>query len=91
MPEQVQQMLRGWADHLWDTGGLAFGTVSAAKGDQQLEITGDGSGRQSPPDRHPWPAEPARRVFGKQSPAERAPLATKPVKGSGANPRANGL
>ncbi|MBF6086045.1 CCA tRNA nucleotidyltransferase [Nocardia cyriacigeorgica] len=38
-PEQVQQMLRGWADHLWDTGGLAFGTVSAAKGDQQLEIT----------------------------------------------------
>ncbi|MBF6495352.1 CCA tRNA nucleotidyltransferase [Nocardia cyriacigeorgica] len=38
-PEQVQQMMRGWADHLWDTGGLAFGTVSAAKGDQQLEIT----------------------------------------------------
>ncbi|MBF6425125.1 CCA tRNA nucleotidyltransferase [Nocardia cyriacigeorgica] len=38
-PEQVQQMMRGWADHLWDTGGLAFGTVSAAKDDQQLEIT----------------------------------------------------
>ncbi|MFC8528980.1 CCA tRNA nucleotidyltransferase [Nocardia sp. NPDC057227] len=38
-PEQVQELLRGWADHLWDTGGLAFGTVSAAKGDQQLEIT----------------------------------------------------
>ncbi|MFQ6325469.1 CCA tRNA nucleotidyltransferase [Nocardia sp. CWNU-33] len=38
-PEQVQEMLRGWADHLWDTGGLAFGTVSASKADQQLEIT----------------------------------------------------
>ncbi|MFI6368496.1 CCA tRNA nucleotidyltransferase [Nocardia sp. NPDC050630] len=38
-PEQVQELLRGWADHLWDTGGFAFGTVSASKGDQQLEIT----------------------------------------------------
>ncbi|MFE3441696.1 CCA tRNA nucleotidyltransferase [Nocardia sp. NPDC059180] len=38
-PEQVQDILRGWADHLWDTGGLAFGTVSASKADQQLEIT----------------------------------------------------
>ncbi|MEV5836577.1 CCA tRNA nucleotidyltransferase [Nocardia sp. NPDC052112] len=38
-PEQVQELLRGWADHLWDTGGLAFGTVSASKADQQLEIT----------------------------------------------------
>ncbi|RJO76985.1 CCA tRNA nucleotidyltransferase [Nocardia panacis] len=38
-PEAVQEILRGWADHLWDTGGLAFGTVSAAKGDQQVEIT----------------------------------------------------
>ncbi|MFE3542033.1 CCA tRNA nucleotidyltransferase [Nocardia sp. NPDC059177] len=38
-PEVVQELLRGWADHLWDTGGLVFGTVSAAKDDQQLEIT----------------------------------------------------
>lgn len=38
-PEAVQELLRGWADHLWDTGGLAFGTVSAAKAGQQLEIT----------------------------------------------------
>lgn len=38
-PEQVQELLRGWADHLWDTGGFAFGTVSASKADQQLEIT----------------------------------------------------
>ncbi|WP_157554264.1 CCA tRNA nucleotidyltransferase [Nocardia crassostreae] len=38
-PEVVQEMMRGWADHLWDTGGLAFGTVSASKDGQQLEIT----------------------------------------------------
>ncbi|MFI6871064.1 CCA tRNA nucleotidyltransferase [Nocardia sp. NPDC050406] len=38
-PEVVQEMLRGWADNLWDTGGLAFGTVTAAKDGQQLEIT----------------------------------------------------
>ncbi|MGW4530381.1 CCA tRNA nucleotidyltransferase [Nocardia sp. NPDC004340] len=38
-PEVVQELMRGWADNLWDTGGLAFGTVSAAKDGQQLEIT----------------------------------------------------
>lgn len=38
-PEVVQEMLRGWADNLWDTGGLAFGTVTASKDGQQLEIT----------------------------------------------------
>ncbi|MGW0250169.1 CCA tRNA nucleotidyltransferase [Nocardia goodfellowii] len=38
-PDVVQELMRGWADHLWDTGGLAFGTVSASKAGQQLEIT----------------------------------------------------
>ncbi|WP_255450303.1 CCA tRNA nucleotidyltransferase [Skermania sp. ID1734] len=38
-PEQVQQILRGWADNLWDTGGIAFGTVSAGKGEHTIEIT----------------------------------------------------
>ncbi|MBJ8346460.1 CCA tRNA nucleotidyltransferase [Antrihabitans sp. YC2-6] len=38
-PEVVQELLRGWADALWDTGGLAFGTVSASKGSHQVEIT----------------------------------------------------
>lgn len=38
-PEAVQQIVRGWADNLWDTGGLAFGTVSASKSGWQLEIT----------------------------------------------------
>ncbi|RMI34421.1 CCA tRNA nucleotidyltransferase [Nocardia stercoris] len=38
-PEVVQGILRGWADQMWDTGGLAFGTVSGAKDGQQIEIT----------------------------------------------------
>ncbi|MGN2635105.1 CCA tRNA nucleotidyltransferase [Nocardia takedensis] len=38
-PEAVLEIVRGWADHVWDTGGLAFGTVSASKDDQQVEIT----------------------------------------------------
>lgn len=37
-PEQLQQILRPWADALWDTG-IEFGTVGAGKGDDRLEIT----------------------------------------------------
>ncbi len=37
-PEQVQALLRGWADAQWDTG-IDYGTVSAAKDGQQVEIT----------------------------------------------------
>ncbi len=37
-PEQVQQILRPWADALWDTG-IEFGTVGAVLGDHRLEIT----------------------------------------------------
>jgi poly(A) polymerase len=37
-PEQVQHILRGWADNLWDTG-IEFGTVGVGKGDYRLEIT----------------------------------------------------
>lgn len=37
-PEQVQQILRRWADKLWDTG-IEFGTVGVGKGDRRLEIT----------------------------------------------------
>ena len=37
-PEQVQQILRGWADNLWDTG-IDFGTVGVGKGGHRLEIT----------------------------------------------------
>lgn len=37
-PEQVQQILRGWADALWDTG-IDFGTVGVGKDGRRLEIT----------------------------------------------------
>lgn len=37
-PEQLQTILRPWADALWDTG-IEFGTVGAGKGEYRLEIT----------------------------------------------------
>jgi poly(A) polymerase len=37
-PEDVQRILRPWADALWDTG-IRFGTVGAAKGSHRVEIT----------------------------------------------------
>lgn len=37
-PPQVQQILRRWADNLWDTG-IQFGTVGVGKGEHRLEIT----------------------------------------------------
>ncbi len=37
-PDQVLDLLRGWADAVWDTG-IAFGTVGAARGGFRLEIT----------------------------------------------------
>jgi poly(A) polymerase len=37
-PEQVQQLVRGWADAVWDTG-IEFGTVGVGKHDYRLEIT----------------------------------------------------
>ncbi|RRR46119.1 CCA tRNA nucleotidyltransferase [Mycolicibacter terrae] len=37
-PEQVQRILRGRAEAMWDTG-IEFGTIGAALGGQRLEIT----------------------------------------------------
>ena len=37
-PQQVQQIVRGWADAVWDTG-IEFGTVGVGKDDYRLEIT----------------------------------------------------
>ncbi|MDT5022781.1 MAG: poly(A) polymerase [Mycobacterium sp.] len=37
-PEQLQKLLRPWADAVWDTG-IDFGTIGAEKGGQRLEIT----------------------------------------------------
>ncbi|QUR69472.1 CCA tRNA nucleotidyltransferase [Mycobacterium spongiae] len=37
-PEQVQKIVRPWADSVWDTG-IDFGTVGVGKGDYRVEIT----------------------------------------------------
>lgn len=37
-PEQVQRIVRPWADALWDTG-IEYGTVGVGKSGQRLEIT----------------------------------------------------
>ena len=37
-PEQMQSILRGWADALWDTG-IEFGTVGVGKDGDRMEIT----------------------------------------------------
>jgi poly(A) polymerase len=37
-PDRVQQIVRRWADGLWDTG-IEFGTIGATKGSQRVEIT----------------------------------------------------
>jgi poly(A) polymerase len=37
-PEQVQQIMRRWADSMWETG-IEFGTIGAAKGEYRFEIT----------------------------------------------------
>ena len=37
-PEQIERLVTGWADAVWDVG-MRFGTVGARKGDRLLEIT----------------------------------------------------
>ncbi|WP_233266980.1 CCA tRNA nucleotidyltransferase [Tomitella fengzijianii] len=37
-PEQVQQIMAGWAEAQWDTG-IAFGTISAVREGWQIEVT----------------------------------------------------
>ena len=37
-PEQIEQVLAGWADTTWDVG-RAFGTIGARRGDHHLEFT----------------------------------------------------
>ncbi|MGH3676513.1 MAG: CCA tRNA nucleotidyltransferase [Mycobacterium sp.] len=37
-PEQMQKLLRPWADALWDTG-IEFGTIGVARGETRMEIT----------------------------------------------------
>ncbi|WNG92914.1 CCA tRNA nucleotidyltransferase [Mycobacterium sp. ITM-2016-00318] len=37
-PDEMQRMLRSWADALWETG-IEYGTLGVGKGDQRMEIT----------------------------------------------------
>ena len=37
-PERIEQIVSGWADHVWDVG-MRFGTVGARRGEHHLEIT----------------------------------------------------
>jgi poly(A) polymerase len=37
-PEQMQKLLRGWAESLWDTG-IEYGTLGVAKDGHRMEIT----------------------------------------------------
>ncbi len=38
LPERIQQLTRGWADALWDTG-IDYGTIGVGKAGHRLEIT----------------------------------------------------
>ena len=51
-PEQVQELLCGWADHVWDVG-IRFGTVGALRGGHRLEITTYRSESYDPESRKP--------------------------------------
>ncbi|QXU53758.1 CCA tRNA nucleotidyltransferase [Rhodococcus sp. LW-XY12] len=51
-PEVVQELLRGFVDHQWETG-IDFGTISAVKGLEQLEITTFRSDAYDRVTRHP--------------------------------------
>ncbi|MBS4728131.1 CCA tRNA nucleotidyltransferase [Mycobacterium sp. SM1] len=51
-PAEVQQIVRAWADTLWDTG-IEFGTVGVAKGDHRLEFTTFRADRYDQVSRHP--------------------------------------
>lgn len=80
-PEQTRRLLEGWADDLWLTG-ARFGTVSARKDGQQLEITTFRADTYTRGSRHPQVAyggdireDLARRDFTVNAMAVRLPLA----------------
>jgi poly(A) polymerase len=51
-PDVVEQLLAGWATHIWDIG-KAFGTIGCRKGDWVLEITTYRSESYGPDSRKP--------------------------------------
>ena len=52
VPEQIEEILRGWADAMWDQG-RRFGTIGARKGDRIFEITTHRAEAYSPDSRKP--------------------------------------
>ncbi|WP_245536939.1 MULTISPECIES: CCA tRNA nucleotidyltransferase [Thermomonospora] len=78
-PEQVLQLVEGWADAIW-TIGIEFGTVGLRKGDLQLEITTYRSESYDPKSRKPEVSygkslteDLARRDFAVNAMAARLP------------------
>jgi len=51
-PREVKQMVRGWADALWDQG-ERFGTIGFRKGDRDFEVTTHRAEAYSPDSRKP--------------------------------------
>ncbi|OBK32624.1 CCA tRNA nucleotidyltransferase [Mycobacterium sp. 1165196.3] len=51
-PDQVKQVLRRWADNLWDTG-IEFGTIGVGNRDDRFEITTFRADRYDQVSRHP--------------------------------------
>ena len=51
-PDQTEELLRGWADAIWDMG-RAFGTIGCRKGEWQVEITTYRSETYDPSSRKP--------------------------------------
>ncbi|MGH3441428.1 MAG: CCA tRNA nucleotidyltransferase [Nitriliruptorales bacterium] len=52
LPAQTEEILRGWADHVWDIG-ARFGTISAQKDGRLVEVTTYRSDQYTPGSRHP--------------------------------------
>ncbi len=78
-PDETRRLLRAWADHVWDIG-ARFGTISAERGGQRIEITTFRSDRYEPGSRHPevrygdtLDADLSRRDFTVNAMAVRVP------------------
>ncbi len=51
-PEEIERLVKGWADAVWDIG-REFGTIGCRKGDWTVEITTYRSDSYDPSSRHP--------------------------------------
>lgn len=78
-PDQIEQIVTGWADAMWDVG-REFGTIATLKGDDSLEITTYRADEYDPESRKPvvafgtnLPDDLARRDFTVNAMAVRLP------------------